>query len=132
VNLTLYSTLKLVHVGSVVVSGLGFLLRYAMVRRGSVMVRTLAFRTVPHVIDTLLLASAVSLAVLARIDPVSSGWLAAKIIGLIAYIVTGSVALRGPTQTRPVAFALAVMAFVYIVMVAVTRQPLGILAGADA
>jgi uncharacterized membrane protein SirB2 len=131
-NLTLYSTLKLVHVGSVVVSGLGFLLRYAMVRRGSNMVRTLAFRIVPHVIDTLLLASAVSLAVLARIDPVSSGWLAAKIIGLIAYIVTGSVALRGPKEARPVAFALAVMAFVYIVMVAVTRQPLGILAGADA
>ena len=131
-TVTLYSTLKLVHVGCVVVSGLGFLLRYSMIRRGSNRVRTLAFRTLPHVVDTLLLASGVSLAVLARIDPLSSDWLAAKIIGLIAYIVAGSVALRGPPRTRPVAFTIAVAAFVYIVAVALTKQPLGILAGVGA
>ena len=131
-NLTLYSALKLVHVGSVVISGLGFLLRYAMVRRGSNAARTLAFRTVPHVVDTLLLASAISLAVFARIDPLSSDWLAAKIIGLIAYIVAGSVAMRGPPRARPVAFVIAVAAFIQIVAVAVTRQPLGVFAGVGA
>ena len=129
---SVYSSLKLVHVGSVVVSGLGFLLRYSMVRRGSNATRTLAFRTVPHVVDTLLLASAVSLAVLARIDPLTSGWLAVKIIGLITYIVAGSVALRGPPRARPVAFAIAVAAFVYIVAVARTKQPLGVFAGVGA
>lgn len=128
-TVTLYSALKLVHVGCVGVSGLGFLLRYSMIRRGSNTVRTLGFRAVPHVVDTLLLASGVSLAALAHIDPLSSNWLAAKIIGLIAYIVAGSVALRGPPRTRPVAFTIAVAAFVYIVAVALTKQPLGILAG---
>lgn len=127
--MTLYSALKLVHVGSVVVSGLGFLLRYVLIRHGSATAQTRAFRTVPHVVDTLLLVSGVSLAALARIDPLSSGWLAAKIIGLIAYIVAGSVALRGPPRTRPVALTIAVAAFVYIVTVALTKQPLGLLAG---
>ena len=131
-NLTLYPALKLVHVGSVAISGLGFLLRYAMVRRGSNAVRTLAFRIVPHVVDTLLLASAVTLAALVRIDPLTSGWLAAKIIGLITYIVAGSIALRGPPRARPVAFVIAVAAFVQIVTVAVTRQPLGVFAGVGA
>jgi uncharacterized membrane protein SirB2 len=84
---------------------------------------------VPHVVDTLLLASGVSLAVLARIDPLSSDWLGAKIIGLIAYIVAGGVALRGPPRIRPVAFTMAIAAFAYIVVVALTKQPLGILAG---
>ncbi len=131
-TVTPYSALKLVHVSCVVVSGLGFLLRYSMVWRGSILARSLAFRTVPHVVDTLLLASAVSLAALARIDPLSSGWLAAKIIGLIAYIVAGSIALRGPPRIRPVAFTMAVAAFVYIAAVALTKQPLGILAGVGA
>jgi uncharacterized membrane protein SirB2 len=132
VAVTLYSALKLVHVGSVVVSGLGFLLRYSMVRRGSKATSTLAFRTVPHVVDTLLLASAVWLAALAHIDPLSSDWFAAKIIGLIAYIVAGSIAMRGPPRARPIAFVIAVAAFVQIVAVAVTRQPLGVFAGVGA
>ena len=129
-TVTLYSVLKFVHVGSVVVSGSGFLLRYWMIRHGSATARTRAFRTAPHVVDTLLLASGVALAALARIDPLSSGWLAAKIIGLIAYIVAGTVALRGPPRARAIAFTIAVAAFVYIVTVALSKQPLGILAGA--
>jgi uncharacterized membrane protein SirB2 len=100
-----------------------------MIRCESNTLRTLAFRTVPHVVDTLLLASGVSLAVLARIDPLSSDWLAAKIIGLIAYIVAGSFALRGPPRTWPVAFAVAVAAFACIAGVALTKHPLGILTG---
>jgi uncharacterized membrane protein SirB2 len=58
-----------------------------------------------------------------------SNWLAAKIIGLIAYIVAGSFALRGPARTRPVAFAVAVAAFACIAGVALTKHPLGILTG---
>ena len=130
--MTLYSALRLVHVTCVAVSGLGFLLRYVMVRRGSKATQTLAFRTLPHVVDTLLLASAVSLAILTRIEPLSSDWLAAKIIGLIAYIVAGSVALRGPPRARPIAFMIAVVVYVQIIAVAVTRQPLGVFAGVGA
>jgi uncharacterized membrane protein SirB2 len=82
-------------------------------------------RVVPHVVYTLLLASAISMAVLAHLVPTELPWRAAKIVGLIVYIVLGAIALRyGRTRTqRALAFAAALAAFAYIIVVALTRSP---------
>jgi uncharacterized membrane protein SirB2 len=55
------------------------------------------------------------------------GWLTAKVVGLIGYIVLGSIALkRGRTRhTRVAAFAAALVMFAYIVSVAITKSPAG-------
>jgi uncharacterized membrane protein SirB2 len=65
------------------------------------------------------------MAVLARLSPLAHPWLLAKIVALLAYIVLGSLALRrGRTRgLRSAAFAGAVLTFVYIVGVALTRDP---------
>jgi uncharacterized membrane protein SirB2 len=83
-------------------------------------------RVAPHVVDTLLLAAAVAMAVMARISPLAQPWLAAKIVGLLAYIVLGAIALRyGRTlRARVAALAGAVLAFAYIVGTALQRSPL--------
>lgn len=80
----------------------------------------------PHVIDTALLASAVTLAVLSGQYPLAQGWLSAKVLALLLYIVLGTVALkRGKTRAvRAGAFAAALACFGYIVAVAVSKQPL--------
>lgn len=80
----------------------------------------------PHIIDTLLLASAISLAVILQLSPLEHPWLLAKIMGLLIYIVLGTVALkRGKTKPiRITAFVLALLTFVYIVNVALTKSPL--------
>jgi len=95
--------------------------------RGSPLLQARLVRVLPHVVDTLLLASAVWLAVLLRQYPFVQGWLTAKVLGLIAYIVLGSYALRrGRTpRQRAAAFVAALVTAAYIVAVAVTRDPRG-------
>jgi len=86
---------------------------------------------VPHVIDTVLLGSAVAMALMIRQYPFVSGWLTAKLLALLLYIVIGSIALkRGRTLKQRVAAWLAAQAvFFYIVAVALTRNPLPWTAG---
>jgi uncharacterized membrane protein SirB2 len=127
--MSLFLWLKLTHVVSVVLSGAGFVGRGALMLRGSPLLQARFVRTAPHVVDTVLLASAVWLAWLMRVSPLD-GWIAAKILGLLAYIVLGTIALkRGRTpRVRAAAFAAALAVFAYIVTVALTHDPRGPLA----
>lgn len=121
----MYAALKWLHVACVVASGLGFLARGALIAAGSPLARARFMRVAPHVVDTVLLAAAVSMAVLARLSPLAHPWLAAKIVGLVLYIVLGAIALRPtrPTPVRAAAFSGAVLTFAYIVGTALTRDP---------
>lgn len=82
-------------------------------------------KIVPHVVDTALLASAITLAWQLNISPLDAPWLAAKIIALLLYIIVGSIALkRGKTKhVRLIAWLIAQGIFFYIVSVAVTHTP---------
>jgi len=127
---SLYTALKLVHVGAVVLSGTGFVLRYVLsVTRPRP--ASAWNRVAPHVVDTVLLASALALAWVGGFHPFRVPWLEAKLVGLALYILIGTIALkRGRTpRVRAVAFALASLSFAYIVSVALTKSPLGMLAG---
>ncbi len=109
---------------------LGFAARGGLMLAGSPLLQARFVRVAPHVVDTLLLASALWLLWLLRLDPLTHGWLAAKIAGLLAYIVLGSIALkRGRTRAaRAAAFGAALAAAGYIVAVALTRDPRGFFA----
>ena len=123
----MYSVLKHVHVTCVALSGIGFLLRGMWALTASPLASHRLARTLPHVVDTLLLASAIALALLLHQYPFRDGWLTAKVLGLLAYIGLGTVALkRGRTRSQRLAAWLAALAvFAYIVSVAVTKQPAG-------
>ena len=84
-----------------------------------------AVKIVPHVVDTVLLASAIALAVMIGQYPFTASWLTAKLIGLIFYIALGTLALRrAPTRRgRVTAWIVAQLVFFYIVAVAVTKDP---------
>lgn len=125
-----YPLLKSAHVACVAASLALFVLRGAWMLRAPDRLRLTWVPVVPHVVDTLLLASAIALAVLLRIDPLAHGWLAAKIAGLVAYIALGTVALkRGRTRAvRGAAFAAALAVYAYIVSVAIAKSAAGPLA----
>ncbi len=125
-----YPVLKHVHVTCAVVTLALFLLRGAWMMRDSPRLAARWVRVVPHVVDTVLLASAITLAVIIGNAPVTHGWLTAKVIGLLLYIVLGTVALkRGRTRAiRIGAFFASLAVFGYIVSVAVTKSPWGLLA----
>lgn len=122
----MYEILKLLHVTAVIASGAGFLARGALMLRRSPRLNARFVRIAPHVVDTVLLAAAVAMAVLARLSPLAHPWLTAKIVGLLVYIVLGAMALRyGRTRrARLVALAAAIVVFAYIVGTAVQRDPL--------
>jgi uncharacterized membrane protein SirB2 len=125
----LYFWLKQVHFISVLLSFALFIARGAWVLSGRALPRHPALRALPHTIDTVLLGSAIWLTTLIQQYPFRQGWLTAKVLLLIAYIVLGSLALRrAPTQrTRVLAFAAAVLTFLFLFSVAWYRNPWGIL-----
>lgn len=124
-----YAIVKLVHQASVALSILGFFIRGAASLAGAGWVRGRAARTLPHVVDTVLLASAVTLAWMLRLAPSDAPWLLAKIVGLVVYVALGVVALR-PGRSRAVrasAWLAALAVVAWIVSVALTKSPLGFL-----
>ena len=120
-----YSLLKHLHLTTIALSLALFLLRGAWMMAASPMLRARWVRIVPHIIDTLLLASGIGLAVLIQQYPLVHGWLTAKLFALILYIVLGTVALkRGKTRAqRIVAWVAALLVFGYIVAVALAHDP---------
>ncbi|MDF3011726.1 MAG: invasion expression up-regulator SirB [Burkholderiales bacterium] len=124
--MSLYLFVKYVHVGCVVLSLAGFAARGALMLRGSPLLQARFVRVAPHVVDTLLLASALWLAWMMQQYPFVHGWLTAKVLGLLAYIILGSIALRrGHTRAvRLAALAGALLAAGYVAAVALTKNPL--------
>jgi uncharacterized membrane protein SirB2 len=124
-----YFMLKQIHVVSIILSGAGFLLRGVWMLIGSPLLGHRLTRVVPHLVDTVLLGSAIGLAVLSQQYPLREAWLTAKVAGLVAYVALGTVALkRGRTRSvRIAALVMALGVFGYIVSVAVTKQPTGFL-----
>lgn len=121
-----YLLLKHLHVTCVLLSGLGFLLRLSWMWRQSPWLQRRISRVLPHVVDSLLLLSALVMAWMSGQYPLAQDWLSAKLFGLLLYIACGMMALkRGRTLSIRLYFGgLAVLAYGYIVAVALTRQPL--------
>jgi len=117
--------LKVVHVASALLSISGFVLRGVWMRQGSPLLKARATRIVPHIVDTVLLVSALALALRSAQYPLVHAWLSAKVLALLAYIVLGSIALKygKSRQVRVLCFVLALAVFAYIVLVAMTRSP---------
>jgi uncharacterized membrane protein SirB2 len=111
-------------------SGVGFVARGLGHFAGARWVASRTARTLPHVVDTVLLVSAVGLAYLLRVSPWGTPWLLAKVVGLCAYVGLGTVALRfgRARNTRITAWAAALLVFGYIVSVAISKDPRGPLA----
>ena len=108
----------------------GFFARGLAVLLGARWVRNRPARTLPHVVDTVLLASALALAWTLHLTPGNVPWLTAKIVGLLAYIGLGMLALRpgGSFAVRLLTWLAALATFGWIVSVALSKDPRGFLA----
>ena len=120
-----YVLLKYVHVTAVIASFALFFLRGLWMMTTPEKLGARWVRVVPHVIDTILLVSAIALAATTAQYPFVQAWLTAKVLALVLYILLGTVAIRrGRTRrVRIVAWILALSVFGYMVAVAYTRDP---------
>jgi uncharacterized membrane protein SirB2 len=123
-NMT-YLILKNLHLTTIVITLTLFVLRGAWMMAESPRLHARWVRIVPHVNDSLLLASGIGLAVLIQQYPLVHGWLTAKFFALILYIALGTIAIkRGRTRSQRIgAWIAALLVFGYIVAVALTHDP---------
>jgi uncharacterized membrane protein SirB2 len=117
--------IKAIHIITAILSISGFVLRGVWMWRQSPMLQRKWVKILPHLNDTILLVSAVILAIQLKQYPIVHGWLTAKVIALLLYIGLGMVAFRfGKTVAiKRSSFIAAVIVFAYIAGVAVTRNP---------
>lgn len=106
-----YILLKQAHIVLAVTTLLSFIIRGYWMITDSSLLQHKWVKTIPHIIDTLLLSSAIALMIMAGFYPWVFDWVAAKILLLLLYIVFGTIALkRGKTKTqRIVAFIAALI-----------------------
>ena len=119
----MYTFLKVIHMSFAMISILGFLGRGILKINESPLVEKKLVKVLPHVIDTVLLVSAIALVVMSGQYPWVAPWVGAKVLGLIVSIGLGVVVMRTAKtrQARIIAFALALVTAAYILMVASTK-----------
>lgn len=123
-----YPQIKWVHVASVLASGSLFLLRGLLMQSGHERVAMMApLRLLSYAIDTVLLSAALMLLTILPHGMFGNGWLTAKLILLVAYVVLGSFALkRGRTpRVRMACYLAALVVYAAIIGIARAHHPWG-------
>ncbi|WP_407279987.1 SirB2 family protein [Aromatoleum evansii] len=126
----MYPAIKHLHILCAILSISGFLLQGMWMLLRSPLVDHRVTRTLPHVIDTVFLGSAITLATMSGHYPFVAPWVTAKVVALVVYILLGATALRwGRTmRVRVMALLAALLVFSWIVSVALSKHPAGFLA----
>ncbi len=121
----MYLILKHLHLTAVALSGLFFLVRGVWLMQSPERLQAKWVRISPHIIDTVLLLSAIGMLVSAGMFP---AWVHVKIALLVVYIGLGVMAFRkAKTSGQKAGFLLAaITVYLFIVSVAITKSPLGI------
>jgi len=119
--------LKSVHISLALVSVTSFVLRWIWMMRGSALSSMRLVRITPHIIDTLFLLSGIMLAISLGQLPFRDGWLTAKVMGLLVYILFGVGAMSGRNSrpVRTITFVSALLTYSWIISVAHFKSPWG-------
>ena len=110
-----YIALKHTHVMFAVLSILLFLVRSGSRLRTGKLAGNKGVFIASHSIDTLLIVSAIALAVVASLNPMQQPWLLEKIILVVVYIAAGVVSAKAQTKSTQIgALSLAIVSLLAI------------------
>ncbi len=118
----MYSIVKQFHVVLAITSVSLFQLRYWYFRVGA-HAPPLWAKTMPHIVDTLLLVLGVTLAVMAGFTPLNSPWLLFKLLALLAYICFGMFAMKKSGPWQWINYCMATIAIGYMLFSATYKTP---------
>ena len=114
--------IKIFHLSFILLSLFSFVGRVVLSETHPALLKQKAFKIVPHVIDTLLLISGITLIFQGDWLSTDYGWIIAKLVALFGYIGLGVVVMRNRGAVRWLAFVGAMACFVYIGIAAVTKN----------
>lgn len=122
----MYLFVKHLHLTVVAISVSLFVLRFIWHLTGSPLLQKKWVKVVPHVVDTVLLASALTLCVLISQYPFVHSWLTEKVMGVVLYILMGFFTLKWARNNamRCIGFVGALSWLLFTAKVAVFKQPL--------
>ena len=125
--LEFYAQIKWAHITAVITSGSLFALRGAGTLAGARWPMWAPLRYLTYTVDTVLLTAALMLATILHQYPFVHGWLTAKVLLLVLYIVLGTFALKraGTLRARAWCYLAALAVFLFIVSIARAHNPLG-------
>ena len=127
-----YPQIKWVHIACVLASGTLFALRGLLVQtEHAVAAQWPPVRYLSYAIDTTLLTAALLLLTILPGAMFANGWLTAKLVLLVVYVVLGTLALkRAPTRgARRIFYVAALFTYVFMLGIARMHHPLGWLHG---
>lgn len=126
-----YLQIKQAHIGFALASGAIFALRGAGVLAGMRWPHWLAVRWTSYTVDTALLTAALMLLSILPGAMFANGWLTAKLLLLVVYVVLGTFAIkRGRTRLAKAWFYVAaLLTFAMVYSIARAHSPWGFLHG---
>lgn len=115
---------KTIHIFCAAMTLASFMLRGYWMLRNSALLQHRLSRVLPHVIDTVLLLTGLTMAVSIYGAFYTQTWLLGKLAAVVVYIALGAIALHsGQTKAiRAAALFFALGVFAYIVLVAHTHS----------
>lgn len=116
---------KMLHTFAAVLTISGFILRGYWMMRESPLLQHRLTKILPHVVDTVFLLAGIALVWMLGLNVFTQPWLLAKFVGLIVYILLGTVAIkRGKTlEIRMTAFVGALAVYAWVAGVAIAKSP---------
>ena len=114
--------IKSIHMLFILLSVGSFISRIMLAEFKPEILRARVLKIAPHIIDTILLLSGITLVFQGNWMAGEYGWIMTKLVMLIAYIGFGIMAMRSTGIKRWSAFVLALACFGYIISVAVTKH----------
>jgi len=122
----MYIALKHLHLSLIAISFLLFLIRGFWLLSNSPRLQQKLIKILPHPVNLLLILSGFGVAYSLNL-PVSTPWILAKLVALLVYVALGILAFKQTTRAKQILFfSAALLTFVYIVSVAVTKLPSGV------
>ncbi len=112
----MYPMLKHLHMTLAMISILGFVLRSVWLFTNSQLINKKPVKILPHIIDTLLLVSGLTLMIITTQYPSLFNWVTMKLVFIVAYIAFGICTFKAQAKNKQVLFFLLAIGSVFAVL----------------
>lgn len=120
----MYLGLKHLHMMLAMISILGFVVRSIWLFKQSPLLQKKPVKILPHIIDTFLLLSGISLMVMSSQYPAIFNWVTVKLVFIVSYILFGILTFKAEAKNKQILFFLLALGSVFAVLHLAMGKPI--------